>query len=131
MHWRSGEAISWFGAPMLHDLMDRICSLFQLRDCESREPARPPWQRKGEFVTKPIHSGVPCLGWWTKTGPLWLLLFWLMATVALFEFGPYKYPVANHTTLIVYLTAVHAALVLGYLRGVGRWSLPLPISQVR
>jgi hypothetical protein len=49
--------------------------------------------------------------------PIWILMSWLLGTVALLDFGPYEYHIPNRFELYVYLAAVHIALYLGYLRG--------------
>lgn len=46
--------------------------------------------------------------------PITLAMVWLWGSVALFEFGPYEYPVSNKPLLYLYVFAAHFALYLGY-----------------
>ncbi|MGZ8830348.1 MAG: hypothetical protein ACXW2Q_08220, partial [Thermoanaerobaculia bacterium] len=48
---------------------------------------------------------------------LLVLLGWLGGTVAGFIWGPFKYDIPNRRELYIYLLAVHAALVIGFLLG--------------
>ena len=50
--------------------------------------------------------------------PIWILMIWLLSTVAVFFYGPYEYQIPNRLQLYGYLFAVHIALYLGYCRGI-------------
>ena len=54
--------------------------------------------------------------------PLALFLVYLNFTVALFAFGPWRYPVADGRVLYGFLLLAHLALAAGYLSA--RWSVP-------
>jgi len=49
--------------------------------------------------------------------PIVILMVWLLSTIFLFEFGPYSYPVKNKNLLYFYLSGVHLALFMGYIKG--------------
>ncbi|MEZ5319805.1 MAG: hypothetical protein R2752_20555 [Vicinamibacterales bacterium] len=52
------------------------------------------------------------------------LLGYLIVTVLLFFFGPWRYPVEDATRLVWFLVAVHVALAGGYLVGIRRRPAP-------
>ena len=49
--------------------------------------------------------------------PILFLLAWLVFTILVFIFGPYAYEISNKFFFYLYLTVIHIALLLGYLRG--------------
>ena len=61
--------------------------------------------------------------WVVRYFPLVLFLAYLNFTVALFAFGPWKYPVLDGRVLYGFLLAAHLALAAGYLSA--RWKQPL------
>jgi hypothetical protein len=69
-----------------------------------------------------IHSGVSRPPTWVLYLPLGFFLIYLNLTVALFAFGPWKYPVADGRGLYGFLLLAHVALAAGYLTA--RWNVP-------
>lgn len=49
--------------------------------------------------------------------PLIIFFLWLLITIILFVYGPYKYDISNKFELYTYLIAVHIMLCLGYFIG--------------
>jgi hypothetical protein len=62
-------------------------------------------------------------GWVVRYFPLAFFLVYLNFTVALFAFGPWRYPVQEGLLLYGFLLVAHVALAAGYLSA--RWKLPL------
>jgi len=52
-----------------------------------------------------------------KIMPIILLLSWLLLTILVFVFGPYKYKINNSFLFYTYLFIVNVSLFLGYMRG--------------
>ena len=61
-------------------------------------------------------------GWVVRYFPLVFFLVYLNFTVALFAFGPWRYPVLDGRVLYGFLLAAHLALAAGYLSA--RWKPP-------
>lgn len=86
---------------------------------------------------EPDHAGQPPQARQPRAPSLWIRLFpivfflaYLTATVLLFAFGPWPYPVEDGTKLYAFICAAHLALLFGYLSALrspgrtysGRWS---------
>ena len=57
---------------------------------------------------------------WLRLFPIVFFLTYLTATVLIFAFGPWPYPVEDGTKLYAFLVAAHLSLLVGYLSGMKR-----------
>ena len=49
--------------------------------------------------------------------PLYLWILYSVATILIFEFGPFQFPVQNKLQLYLYLFGAHVSIILGYYSG--------------
>ncbi len=57
-------------------------------------------------------------GFWTTHLPLWFFEIYLLASLAIFAFGPLELPVENPTMLYGFALTAQAAILIGYLVGI-------------
>lgn len=78
----------------------------------------------------PARSPTPLFPTRVRLLPIVFFLSYLISTILLFGFGPWKYPVADPFRLYLFLALAHLALLAGYLSGAfgsprsyrGRWT---------